>query len=79
MTLIQTAKLNGVETMAWLADVLARLVAGQAIIHELRNLLPWNSQPGRVAGQKERWYVLSSPDPSGQNSQMEVQEPPTLV
>ena len=40
MTLIMTAKLSGVDPLAWLADVLAR-IAGmpQARLHEL---LPWN-------------------------------------
>ena len=39
MTLIMTAKLNGVDPLAWLADVLAR-IAGmpQSRLHEL---LPW--------------------------------------
>ena len=39
-TLIQTAKLNGVDPQAWLADVLAR-IADHAI-HRLDELLPWN-------------------------------------
>ncbi len=42
MTLIQTAKLNGVDPMAWLTDVLARVVSGQTRAHELHTLLPWN-------------------------------------
>ena len=42
MTLIQTAKLNGVEPMAWLADVLERVVSGRTKAHELHSLLPWN-------------------------------------
>jgi transposase len=42
MTLIQTAKLNGVEPMAWLTDVLERIVSGRTKAHELQNLLPWN-------------------------------------
>jgi hypothetical protein len=29
MTLIQTAKLNGVDPMAWLTDVLKRVVSGE--------------------------------------------------
>ena len=29
MTLIQTAKLNGVDPLAWLTDVLERIVSGQ--------------------------------------------------
>ena len=42
MTLIQTAKLNGVEPMAWLTDVLERIVSGRTKAHELQDLLPWN-------------------------------------
>jgi len=42
MTLIQTAKLNGVEPTAWLTDVLERVVSGQTKAHELHSLLPWN-------------------------------------
>jgi hypothetical protein len=42
MTLIQTAKLNGVEPVAWLTDVLERVVSGKTKAHELHSLLPWN-------------------------------------
>jgi hypothetical protein len=42
MTLIQTAKLNGVNPMAYLADVLERVVSGQTKRNELHTLLPWN-------------------------------------
>jgi transposase len=42
MTLIQTAKLNGVDPMAWLTDVLERVVSGQTKTHDLHTLLPWN-------------------------------------
>jgi len=42
MTLIQTAKLNGVEPMAWLTDVLERVASGRTKAHELDTLLPWN-------------------------------------
>ena len=44
-TLIQTAKLNGVEPLAWLTDVLTRMVSGQTKRHELHTLLPWNWTP----------------------------------
>lgn len=47
MTLIQTAKLNGVDPMAWLTDVLERIVSGRTKAHELRTLLPWNWKPSR--------------------------------
>ena len=42
MTLIQTAKLNCVDPMAWLTDVLERVVSGRTKAHELATLLPWN-------------------------------------
>ncbi|CAH2605782.1 transposase (plasmid) [Rhodovastum atsumiense] len=45
MTLIATAKLNGVEPLAWLTDVLERLVSGRTRQHELEQLLPWNWRP----------------------------------
>jgi len=45
MTLIQTAKLNGIEPMAWLTDVLQRIVSGRTKAHELQDLLPWNWIP----------------------------------
>ena len=45
MTLIQTAKLNGVEPMAWLTDVLERVVSGRTKAHELHRLLPWTWRP----------------------------------
>jgi transposase len=41
-TLIQSAKLNGVEPLAWLTDVLERVVSGRTKRHELETLLPWN-------------------------------------
>jgi transposase len=42
LTLIQTAKLNGVDPMAYLTDVLERIVSGRTKAHELQTLLPWN-------------------------------------
>ncbi len=42
MTLIQTAKLNGVNPMAYLADVMERVVSGRTKRNELHTLLPWN-------------------------------------
>ena len=38
--LIVTAKMNGVDPQAWLADVLSRIAAHPA--HRLDELLPWN-------------------------------------
>jgi len=42
MTLIQTAKLNGVDPQAWLTDGLERIVAHQIKANKLHRLLPWN-------------------------------------
>ena len=39
-TLIGTAKLNGVDPQAWLADVLTRIADHP--VHRLDELLPWN-------------------------------------
>jgi transposase len=44
-TLIQTAKLNDVEPLAWLSDVLKRIVSGQTKRNQLDTLLPWNWTP----------------------------------
>ena len=41
-TMIQTAKLNDVDPLAWLTDVLQRIVARTTKQHELHKLLPWN-------------------------------------
>jgi len=54
MTLIQTAKLNGVDPMAWLTDVLERVVSGQTKSRELGSLLPWNWKPLNVACRIQR-------------------------
>jgi transposase len=40
-SLVATAKLNGVEPLAWLTDVLERMVAGRTKANELERLLPW--------------------------------------
>ena len=42
-TLITTAKLNGVDPLVWLADVLARIADMQQ--SRLPDLLPWNWSP----------------------------------
>jgi transposase len=54
MTLIQTAKLNGVNPMAYLTDVLERVVSGRTKQNELHTLLPWNwttSTSATITGQ----------------------------
>ena len=44
-TLIQTAKLNLLDPLAWLTDVLERIVSGQTKRNESDTLLPWNWKP----------------------------------
>src|SRR5215213_7577743 len=48
-SLVATAKLNGVEPLAWLTDVLERMVSGRTKAHELERLLPWAWKAGRLA------------------------------
>jgi hypothetical protein len=50
MTLIQTAKLNGVEPLAWLTDVLERMISARTKVNELHSLLPWNWTPSTHQG-----------------------------
>ena len=46
---IHRIKLNGVEPMAWLTDVLERVVSGRTKAAELETLLPWNWKPSSSA------------------------------
>jgi hypothetical protein len=48
-TLIVSAKLNDVEPLAWLTDVLERVVSGRTKIHELDALLPWTWKAAKDA------------------------------
>jgi transposase len=48
-SLVATAKLNGVEPLAWLTDVLERMVSGRTKTHALERLLPWVWQAERLA------------------------------
>jgi len=41
-SLINTAKLHGIDPQTWLADVLERIVSGGTKVNALRELLPWN-------------------------------------
>ena len=41
-SLINTAKLYGIDPQTWLADVLDRIVSGRTKMNALRELLPWN-------------------------------------
>jgi transposase len=45
-TLIQTAKLNLLDPLAWLTDILERIVSGRTKRNELHTLLPWNWKSG---------------------------------
>jgi transposase len=47
-SLVATAKLNGVEPLAWLTDVLERMVSGRIKAHELARLLPWTWKAEQV-------------------------------
>jgi transposase len=47
-SLVATAKLNGVEPLAWLTDVLERMVSGRTKATELERLLPWNWNAERL-------------------------------
>jgi transposase len=49
--LIQTAKSNDVDPLAWLTDVLEHIVSGRTRRNELHSLLPWvwkNTSPAEV-------------------------------
>jgi transposase len=48
-SLVATAKLNGVEPMAWLTDVLERMVSDRTKTHGLARLLPWARKPEPLA------------------------------
>src|SRR3954454_7168568 len=56
-TLVETAKLNGVDPQAWLADVLARLPDHPA--KRIGDLLPWNWKPPAGPPLPERGRRLS--------------------
>jgi hypothetical protein len=53
-TLIATAKLNGVEPLASLTDVLERVVSGRTKAYELEQLLPWRWKAERPAAAAHR-------------------------
>ena len=46
-SLIVSAKMNGVDPQAWLADILARIATHPA--HRIDELLPWNWAPPALA------------------------------
>ena len=48
-SLIETAKLNGVEPMAYLTDVITKIVNGHPS-SQIDELLPWSYRPGKIVG-----------------------------
>jgi len=48
-SLVASAKLNGVEPLAWLTDVLERMVSGRTKANELAQLLPWSWKAQQLA------------------------------
>lgn len=48
-SLLQTAKLNGLDPFTWLHDVLERIVSGKVKNHELDQLLAWNWKAAQAA------------------------------
>ena len=48
-SLVATAKLNGVEPLAWLTDLLERMISGRTKVNELERLLPWSWKAERLA------------------------------
>jgi hypothetical protein len=48
-SLVMTARLNGVEPLAWLTDALERMVSGRTKAHKLGRLLPWNGKAEQLA------------------------------
>jgi transposase len=48
-SMIETCKLNGVEPLAWMTDVLTRVVTGQTKNNDLASLLPWNWKAAKIA------------------------------
>ena len=50
-SLLQTAKLNGLDPFTWLNDVLTRIVSGEVKNNDLDQLLAWNWKPAAPAQQ----------------------------
>jgi transposase len=48
-SLLNTAKLNGLDPYTYLSDVVDRIVSGQVKNHELNQLLAWNWKPASCA------------------------------
>ncbi|RZF59165.1 IS66 family transposase [Sphingomonas populi] len=52
-SLLQTAKLNGLDPYTWLNDVLTRIVSGEVKSNELDQLLAWNWKPRQTQASLE--------------------------
>jgi transposase len=48
-SLLMTARLNDIDPLVWLSDVLERIVSGQVKAHELHRLLAWKWKTERAA------------------------------
>jgi hypothetical protein len=55
-SLVNTAKLNGVDPEVWLADVLERIISGKVKANRMESLLPWAWKAERedIADQERR-------------------------
>lgn len=55
-SLINTAKLNGVDPEVWLADVLERIISGKVKANRMESPLPWAWKAERedIADQERR-------------------------
>jgi hypothetical protein len=76
MTLIQTAKLNEIDPMAWLTDVLERVVSGRTKANELHALLPrsWAaSRQSEIPSLAAMKIAASTPRRLPQSSRMHTQ------
>lgn len=52
-SLLQTAKMNGLDPFTWLDDVLKRIVSGEVKNNELDQLLAWNWKPALCEEQRD--------------------------
>lgn len=48
-SLLNTCRMNGIDPLTWLTDVLERIVSGRTRNHQLHELLPWQWKVARAA------------------------------
>jgi IS66 C-terminal element len=62
---MQTAKLDDVNPMAWLTDVLEHVVSGETKANELHQLFPWDWVPisALTITQSQRSWLTSNAEP----------------